>query len=116
MFDFVNKKLKKISDIEPNFNKRLDIGSIDLSHNELNDVEGLPETIRGSLYAKSNKITSLKGIPKKVLGGIYLNNNSLTDLEFMLEDTYYSIVINNNKLTSLNGCPKHIGELLWMVI
>lgn len=112
LIDFQNKKLKKVSDIGPNFYKVSDIGSIILSNNELTNLEGLPEIIRGSLSLRSNKITSLKGMPKKVIGGIYLGNNFLTDLEFSPNRIESSFHLNNNKLISLKGCPEHLEEIL----
>lgn len=78
-------------------------GNVDVSGNQLINLEHAPKTINGNFNCSNNKINSLKGMGK-VFGTFQINNNLLQTLEGFGEVKGH-IEIRQNHLKSLKGAP-----------
>jgi hypothetical protein len=56
-------------------------GYFDCSDNQLNSLEGAPQTVDRDFYCNDNQLKSLEGAPQTVDGGFYCYKNQLKSLE-----------------------------------
>lgn len=78
--------------------------------NELEDLEGGPETVKITYNCSANGLTSLKGAPKEVGAAFYCDSNSLKSMKGGPEKIGKTLDISENPLTELDGFPKEVGE------
>jgi hypothetical protein len=72
----VNNRIKSLKGLDNSM-----IGTyINVSRNQLKDLEGCPDKINGTLKVNDNELTSLKGGPFEISGSFYCNNNDLKTL------------------------------------
>jgi len=80
------------------------IGDLNISHNDLTNLNMCPFEVHGDFYASTNKLTSLEGFPSKVESIIDLTDNLLTNLKGIKGDSIDELYLNNNEhLTSTEG-------------
>jgi hypothetical protein len=84
-------------------------GHFNCSRNQLTSLEGSPNNVRGRFDCSYNELTSLEGAPKIVKGSFICNDNKLIDLEGAPESVGRDFYCSVNKLTSLKGAPKIVG-------
>ena len=84
-------------------------GDFRCSHNQLESLEGCPQTVGGSFYCYNNQLESLEGCPQTVDGIFNCSGNQLKSLEGCPQTIGGSFDCNNNQLKSLEGCPQTIG-------
>lgn len=65
----------------PDLSRVIVKGDFACRHNQLESLEGTPQTIEGSLYVQDNLLTSLKGGPQSVGDRVYCYKNRLSDLK-----------------------------------
>jgi hypothetical protein len=73
--------------------------------NNLNDLEGAPNFVKGNFSCENNELTSLEGSPEVVKGGFFCDGNELTDLKGAPKEVNGNFYCNNNLLTSVEGVP-----------
>lgn len=90
-------------------------GNINLSGTKGNELEKLPEimkgiTVDGNFYCYYNKLTTLENSPRIVTGYFSCIHNGLTSLQGAPERVGH-FNCSNNSLTSLEGAPRIVfGE------
>lgn len=84
-------------------------GSLNISDNEFETLEGMPESISGTFDCSENKLKSLKGGPKYVGGDFICYENLLLSLEDAPKEIGGSIYVFENLLPSLKGSPKIVN-------
>ena len=95
-------------------NNRYVTGRIDISHNNLTSLVGLPENVNGNLMIGSNPLKSLQGCSKSVNGDFESFNTQITSMIGGPEIIRGDCFINETELMSLEGFPKHIGGNLFI--
>lgn len=95
-------------------NNRYVTGRIDISHNNLTSLVGLPENVNGNLMIGSNPLKSLQGCSKSVNGDFEAFNTQITSMIGGPEIIRGDCFINETELMSLEGFPKHIGGNLFI--
>lgn len=115
-FYIKNNKLKSLE----NFPKRV-MGSINISENNLESLNGICEAIYNPLIANHNKLKNLKGFPRLMRDSTYINldHNELTTLDgFSTQASYINpgdFSVEYNNLKSLEGGPKVVNDSLYIV-
>jgi len=77
--------------------------------NNLESLEGSPQTVGGGFYCFNNKLETLEGCPQTVDGDFYCSNNKLESLEGCPQTVNGDFYCFNNKLESLEGCPQTVN-------
>ena len=95
-------------------NNRYVKGRVDISHNNLTSLVGLPESIDGNLMIGSNPLKSLQGCSRSINGDFEAFNTQITSMIGGPEIIKGDCFINETELTSLEGFPKHIGGNLFI--
>lgn len=105
-----NNKLTRLPDV-----KEVML-SLNAEINHITDIENLP-IIGADLNLSHNLLKSLKGLPKKIAGSLDLKNNKLVSLEYCSEIIERSFNCSVNPLKSLKFLPKEIGYdfVCWQV-
>jgi hypothetical protein len=102
--DLGNKSLTKIP---LKFNKVS--GDFYCTDNNLNTLEGSPESVGWSFYCGENNLTTLKGGPEEVGRDFFCSNNQLTTLKGGPKRVGIIFYCSWNKLTTLEGGPEFVG-------
>lgn len=89
-------------------------GRVDISHNNLTSLVGLPESISGNLMIGSNPLKSLQGCSRSINGDFEAFNTQITSMIGGPEIIRGDCFINETELMSLEGFPKHIGGNLFI--
>lgn len=89
-------------------------GRVDISHNDLTSLVGLPESISGNLMIGSNPLKSLQGCSRSINGDFEAFNTQITSMIGGPEIIKGDCFINETELMSLEGFPKHIGGNLFI--
>ena len=84
-------------------------GFFDCSTNNLESLEGAPETVGGDFDCSENLLQNLKGAPKTVGGDFECDKNSLQSLEGAPETVGENFQCYDNSLQNLKGAPKTVG-------
>jgi hypothetical protein len=79
------------------------------NENQLESLDGAPQTVGNEFYCYNNKLKSLKGGPQMVGGNFYCERNQLKTLEGAPQTVGKSFVCEKNNLESLEGAPVTIG-------
>lgn len=90
---------------------------LQLSHNKIEVLEGLPEKFNGTINVSFNKLTSLIGSPKIINGSFIVNGQATSNTDFSLEGSPEIIEgrfdCSDNNLKTLKFSPKIIkGDLI----
>jgi len=83
-------------------------GIFSCQFNQLNTLEGCPQSVGGNFHCSYNKLTTLEGCPQSVGGNFSCGHNELTTLEFCPQSVG-NFHCNNNLLTTLEGGPQSVG-------
>ena len=83
-------------------------GDFDCDNNQLKSLEGCPQTVGGYFYCSNNQLKSLKGCPQTVGGYFYCYDNHLESLKGCPQTIGGGFDCNNNQLKSLEGCPQTV--------
>lgn len=89
-------------------------GRVDISHNDLTSLVGLPESISGNLMIGSNPLKSLQGCSRSVNGDFEAFNTQITSMIGGPEIIRGDCFVNETELTSLEGFPRHIEGNLFI--
>jgi len=103
----VNISNKKLTKIPLKFNKVS--GDFYCTDNNLNTLEGSPESVGWSFYCGENNLTTLKGGPEEVGREFRCSFNQLTTLEGCPKRVDRDFFCSNNQLTTLEGGPEFVG-------
>ena len=95
------------------FPKRID-GMLDISINQLKNLNYCPEYVSEEFFCEQNHLTSLKGISKYIGGDLYAQQNDLTSVEGLQQHFFGNISLHDNNLTSLKGISKYIDGDLYL--
>ena len=95
-------------------NNRYVKGRVDISHNNLTSLVGLPESISGNLMIGSNPLKSLQGCSRSINGDFEAFATQITSMIGGPEIIRGDCFINETELMSLEGFPKHIGGNLFI--
>jgi hypothetical protein len=81
--------------------------NLNIEHNRLTTLNGLPDTISGDFNASHNSLKTLKGLSKTIAGTCLLNYNELDNFEG-IKDVIVdgSLILDGNNFTSLKGIEK----------
>lgn len=89
-------------------------GRVDISHNDLTSLVGLPESISGNLMIGSNPLKSLQGCSRSINGDFEAFNTQITSMIGGPEIIRGECFVNETELTSLEGFPKRIDGNLFI--
>ena len=89
-------------------------GRVDISHNDLTSLVGLPESISGNLMIGSNPLKSLQGCSRSINGDFEAFNTQITSMIGGPEIIRGDCFVNETELTSLEGFPRHIEGNLFI--
>ena len=84
-------------------------GNFDCGNNELQSMEGAPQTVDGVFICFDNQLTSLKGAPKTVGVDFRCSKNQLISLEGAPKTVGRDFRCSKNQLQSLVGAPLTAG-------
>jgi hypothetical protein len=88
-------------------------GSVVLSGNKLQSLEGLPEEIFGTLDISNNQLRSLKGCPRIIHEDFDVSDCFLKSLEFGPEKVFGDYIAERNELVNIDNLAKEIdGDLI----
>jgi hypothetical protein len=79
------------------------------NNNQLQSLEGAPQSVGGNFYCGNNQLSSLEGAPHSVGGNFYCYNNQLKSLEGAPSSVGGDFYCDNNSLQSLEGAPASVG-------
>ena len=77
-------------------------------NNQLESLEGCPQTVGGDFNCLGNQLKSLEGCPQKVDGYFSCWGNQLESLEGCPQTVGGSFACHENQLKSLEGCPQKV--------
>jgi hypothetical protein len=83
------------------------------NENQLESLDGAPQTVGNEFYCYNNKLKSLKGGPQMVGGNFYCERNQLRNLKGAPQIVGKSFFCEKNNLESLEGAPWIIGETFY---
>lgn len=95
-------------------NNRYVKGRVDISHNNLTSLVGLPESISGNLMIGSNPLKSLQGCSRSINGDFEAFNTQITSMIGGPEIIRGDCFLNETELMSLEGFPRHIEGNLFI--
>lgn len=87
-------------------------GSIILDNNNIISLEGFPNNCEHSISLNNNKINSFKGIPSNINGSLYIINNPISSFEFSPNRIAGTFHINSDLITTLQFFPRIFGNSL----
>ncbi|UCH95577.1 MAG: hypothetical protein JSV88_01685 [Candidatus Aminicenantes bacterium] len=102
----VDISFKKLKKIPVRFGKVS--GDFNCSNNNLDSLEGAPQSVGVSFFCHKNHLTSLSGAPQYVGKAFICSDNMLTSLEGAPQSINGSFDCSNNKLISLTGAPHSV--------
>jgi hypothetical protein len=83
-------------------------GNLDISRNDLVDLEGCTQIVGGNFIANNNDLITTKGFPQSVGGNVELQDNYITGLFDMPDTLNRDLNIFNNDITNFKGFPRKI--------
>jgi len=89
-------------------------GRIDISHNNLTSLVGLPETLYGNLDISNNPLKSLQGCSKVIKGNFVLDSIPITNMIGGPEIIEGDCTLISTQINSFVGFPKHIHGNLFI--
>lgn len=89
-------------------------GKVDISHNNLTSLVGLPERIDSDLMINSNPLKSLQGCSKSINGDFHAFNTQITNMIGGPVIIGGDCFVNETNLISLEGFPRHIEGNLFI--
>ena len=95
-------------------NNRYVKGRVDISHNNLTSLVGLPESIDGNLMIGSNPLKSLQGCSRSINGDFEAFNTQITSMIGGPEIIRGDCFVNETELMSFKGFPKRIDGNLFI--
>lgn len=89
-------------------------GKVDISHNNLTSLVGLPERIDSDLKINSNPLKSLQGCSKSINSNFHAYNTQITNMIGGPVIIGGDCFVNETNLISLEGFPRHIEGNLFI--
>jgi hypothetical protein len=83
-------------------------GNLDISRNDLVDLEGCTPIVGGNFIANNNDLKTTKGFPQSVGGNVELQDNYIIELFDMPDTLDKDLNIFNNDITNFKGFPRKI--------
>jgi hypothetical protein len=83
-------------------------GNVHVTRQALTTLENMPEIVTGDFNCSHNNLQNLNGLPKEIGGNLNISFNKIKVLKNIQSDIKGNFICSNNQIESLNGSPTYV--------